>query len=253
MSLRAITWAKKLPIRPPTKKFVLECLCDYATDTLLSYPKMETLQADTGMTEAQIIFAIQGLIDDRIIKDTGKRVGDDKSIRVFQIMPLNQTPKLNGRKKTTPPELQEAEQIYKIYPRPVAKPKSLLAIARCIKEFGFDYVRERTLLFAKAKLNVEIILIPHSTTFFNQQRFNDDPKTWGITGGKGTISLGPTFIQVKEYVTQHVGKDQLGWASSFYSHWNNPRINWQKNGKLIDWQEALSKQLAIWRAALPTT
>jgi hypothetical protein len=241
----------QLSVKPPTKKFTLLVLADYATETLKTYPSMPLIQKTTGMTEAQIEYALQGLIDDKIICDTGKRVGDQHEIRVFKILPITEVKKLAGRKQTTNPEQLKAEEIYKIYPRPVAKPKSIASIARAVKKYGFDYVKQRTELFAVTwKGRTDVHLCPHSTTWFNQERFADDPKTWGTAGAvkSGFVSIGPKFTEVQAYVREHVGNDDRGWASSFYNHWNSQKRNWAINGKPIDWKEKLSKQLAQWRA-----
>jgi hypothetical protein len=85
-----------------------------------------------------------------------------------------------------------AEQVYEEFPNKVARPKAIEAINRAAqkacqkaKEAGFSdcmaYLLDRTLAFSAATAKwqeSERTYIPHPTTWFNQERFNDDPKTW---------------------------------------------------------------------------
>ena len=84
MSLKFYSFILQQPIKPMGKKAVALVLADYVSDHGKSYPRIETFKKMTGLTEEQIEFALQGLIDDKIIRDTGIRVGDQKEIRVFE-------------------------------------------------------------------------------------------------------------------------------------------------------------------------
>jgi hypothetical protein len=77
--------------------------------------------------------------------------------------------------------LQHAEEVYDAYPRKVGKPTALRAIKRAIEKYGFRVILSRTKLFA-ATCDAEPRFIPHPSTWFNQERFNDDPETWRRTG-----------------------------------------------------------------------
>lgn len=249
MAIRATSWAMKMPIKTPTAKLVLLVLADYSTDTGKSYPRIDTVKAATGLNEDQIENAYQALMDLGIIGDTGKRVGELKETRVFQLNATVEVKKLSPKKKTTRPELLQAEEIYRIYPRRVGKPKSLVAIAKAIKNHGFEFVKEQTRLFATVWIGRPDLnsFCPQSTTWFNQERYNDDPITWGI---KASVLNAPlvTRVQVQEKVNQLIGKDEHGWGASFYRYWSNPKLNWKKNGQPIEWEIVLSKQLNIWQS-----
>ncbi len=72
----------------------------------------------------------------------------------------------------------ECEEIYAAYPRKVAKPEALKAIEKAISR-GTDFAG----LLARTKLYASLVdsdprFIPHPATWFNQERFNDDPATW---------------------------------------------------------------------------
>lgn len=85
----------------------------------------------------------------------------------------------------------QEEEIYAAYPKKVGKPVALRAIRRALVNRPFDFLLERTRLFAKTYTG-ETRFIPNPATWFNQDRFNDDPATWlcpsqpsrpGRTGG----------------------------------------------------------------------
>jgi hypothetical protein len=70
-----------------------------------------------------------------------------------------------------------AEQIYQAYPLKVGKPAALRAIVLQSKQFPAHFLLERTRAFAEAR-NGDKAYCPHPATWFNQERFNDDPATW---------------------------------------------------------------------------
>lgn len=78
---------------------------------------------------------------------------------------------------------EATEKIYQQYPRKVAKPEALKAIRRQMESGGFTpaFLLQRTMAFFDAVQKWsedEKQFIPHPATWFNQQRFNDDEKTW---------------------------------------------------------------------------
>lgn len=80
--------------------------------------------------------------------------------------------------------IAEAEAIYALYPKKVGKPVAIKAIIKAIDLFGLDTLTERTRAFCSAR-NGNTEFIPHPATWFNQERFNDDPKTWIPNGTNG--------------------------------------------------------------------
>ena len=78
--------------------------------------------------------------------------------------------------------LAQAEEIYAVYPKRVGKPTALRAIRRALAKHHFDFLLGRTRLFAQT-CNSPTEYIPFPSTWFSQERFNDDPSTWRRTGG----------------------------------------------------------------------
>lgn len=83
--------------------------------------------------------------------------------------------------------LELAEPIYQAYPRKVGKPVALKAIVKAIQresdqggEPSTDAISrllEKTVAFAQC-WNGDLEFCPHPATWFNQERYNDDPSTW---------------------------------------------------------------------------
>ena len=78
---------------------------------------------------------------------------------------------------------KEAEEIYKAYPRKVAKPVAIRAIKKHLTKIGFVELMNKTEQFAKAVEGSDPQYIPHPSTFYNQERFNDDPESWTVSQG----------------------------------------------------------------------
>lgn len=189
MSIRAYSFVLKLPIRPAAKKSVMLVLADYASDMGKSYPQTITFTRDSGLSRDAVETHLATLCADGLITDTGIKTGPAKDIRVFQLNPVKELKLMPDQPKPRKPlkceASEEAMQVWEIYPpeRRVAKPKTLALIARAIKIYGFEIVRNGTQSFAdawKGRTDLNFCLI--STSFFNQERFADDPTTWTLVG-----------------------------------------------------------------------
>jgi hypothetical protein len=73
--------------------------------------------------------------------------------------------------------VQQAEEIYAAYPRKVGHPAAIRAISKSLTKHPFNFILERTRLYAET-YNGPAQYIPHPSTFFRQERFADDPTTW---------------------------------------------------------------------------
>ena len=150
-------------------------------------------------------------------------------------------------KKKRKVKKSEVENLYQTYPRKVGKRAAIVAITKAIEritdrvEDPVEWMDERVALFARSPVG-QGSFCPHPSTWFNQDRFDDDvgewqktekkerPK-WGETdkvaksrsccvcGGKATHSY-----QTKNYCEQH---DQ-------YSKNNGHKFSKSANGHLLD-------------------
>lgn len=71
-----------------------------------------------------------------------------------------------------------AERIYSEYPKKAAKPAAIKAICKALKTTRYDSVLKATIAFAQEMRHTEMQYIPHPATWFNQERYKDDPETW---------------------------------------------------------------------------
>lgn len=78
----------------------------------------------------------------------------------------------------------QADLVYLAYPKKVAKPDALKAIVKALKLLPFEELRNRTKDYARAVEGMDPQFIPYPATWFNDQRYNDDPSTWNPVAKK---------------------------------------------------------------------
>jgi hypothetical protein len=95
--------------------------------------------------------------------------------------------------KTTEVQKPEvlAASVYEAYPRKVSRPKAIAAINAASERCKIDLASllEKTKQMAgvwSGASKADLAFCPHPTTWFNQERFNDDPSTWRSRGFSAT-------------------------------------------------------------------
>lgn len=99
----------------------------------------------------------------------------------------------NLQKTITESASDLSEEIYNAYPRKIGRPAAIKAIKAAIRCSPAQHVLERTLAYAAARRGEDAQFTPHPATWFNQHRFNDDPKTWAFS--KNKIATVPILAQ----------------------------------------------------------
>lgn len=82
----------------------------------------------------------------------------------------------------------EACKIYDSYPRKVGKPAAIAKILAALKKESATHLLDRTKAFAASTASwpqADKCFIPHPSTWFHQERYNDDPSTWQ----RGTVQI----------------------------------------------------------------
>lgn len=134
-------------------------------------------------------------------------------------------------------ELQEqADEIYAAYPVKVGKPYAIRCIIRQLHAYDFEHILTMTRLYAST-LRGEREFVPHPSTWFNQERFNDDPETWTRSTGMGDIRIQLQAIE------QLIAAHPANMESSRY----NPKCNGIQKDELDEYKRkrlALIKQIA---------
>ena len=112
----------------------------------------------------------------------------------------------NERKGKEASMIQASEDIYAAFPRKVGKPSALKAILAQLKTHDAMFLLERTKAYALVRVGEDQQFTPHPSTWFNQQRFNDDPSTW-----KTTTYAKPQLIPEKR-ISRSIGTTNEGTA-----------------------------------------
>ena len=95
MSIDAINWALKLPIKHSTAKFVLVAIANHANgEDWVAWPSVAQLTEATSQDRKTVLANMQRLIQLGYLIDTGERKGKTKSVVVYRISnPKNGTAK----------------------------------------------------------------------------------------------------------------------------------------------------------------
>lgn len=108
---------------------------------------------------------------------------------------------------------KKAVAIFESYPRKAARKPALQAIQRALQKLGFDELLSRTRQLAQAwegATAAELRFCPYPANWFRDERFNDDPQTWGPPPPAGAQQQRPSALSLKtvrpEEFTGTVGK-----------------------------------------------
>ena len=73
---------------------------------------------------------------------------------------------------------QLAESVYEAYPRKVGRPVALRAIEKALTTTDHETLLKATVAYAEARRGQDQQFTPMPATWFNQQRYLDEPSTW---------------------------------------------------------------------------
>lgn len=85
------------------------------------------------------------------------------------------------RRKPAKVVSSEAEAIFALYPKKVGKQAALRAIVRVLEKVPSDILAERVRTYAgfvERWRKDDRAFVPHPSTWFNEGRYDDDPKEW---------------------------------------------------------------------------
>jgi hypothetical protein len=99
-------------------------------------------------------------------------------------------------KKPVPPKAAaidpRAEEIYQLYPRRESKPSALRAISKALGKVEAEDLIHRVQHYAKSRSGQDIKFTPLPASWFNDERYNDDPELWKIGSGNGSVKPTPS-------------------------------------------------------------
>lgn len=86
MSFSATCWAWTLECLKSSEKLTLLAVCQFANEERkLAYPSINSIVAKTGLNRKTVQANLVKLLDKGLLIDTGKRVGDTGSCKVFKV------------------------------------------------------------------------------------------------------------------------------------------------------------------------
>ena len=143
---------------------------------------------------------------------------------------------------------KEAEEIYQAYPRKVAKPVAIRAIKKHLSKIGFVELMNKTEQFAKAVEGSDPQFIPHPSTFYNQERFNDDPASWKPSETKAPKGQVSYWVKRERELTDEMRRYKLAHMSetameSIWDKGSKEKYNemWRERQSIRDRLEELSE------------
>lgn len=98
---------------------------------------------------------------------------------------------------SVPDSGQFANEIYDCYPKKAARPVAIRAILKALKQRDSQFLRERTKLFAEMVQRGEVQFVCHPATWFNAERYNDDPETWKNGIAAAALTKTPTTFDIR--------------------------------------------------------
>jgi len=197
MSVRALTWALDQKTGSPISKLVLLKLADAANDSDgQCWPSRATIAEECELSFESVKRHIKLLADQGLLEVYHRKLSSVHSSNLYRLPfkrgvgsdrpqgGVSQTPGVGSDRPPNhnkEPELNLSpivpEQIYDLYPLKAAKPKAIAAIKKALAKYPAKLLLEKTREFAAAR-NGDLEFCPMPTTWFNQERFNDEPSTW---------------------------------------------------------------------------
>ena len=217
MSVEAITWALKQPVKHSSTKFVLVALANCADGaTLRAWPSVAYLCEATSQDRKTVLANLKRLIDTGFIQDTGARMGGTKSVVVYQISSTE-----NGTPKQSQERDSSNKQAVPFFPASstVFPQKQSQNSAEAVPKTGHGTVRNRQLTVKEP--NTELLSqlpAPLVSDFLQNRKAKKHPLTQTAVDGlqreadKAGLSLEDAVRLCCEY----------GWGS-FNAGWHAQR------------------------------
>jgi hypothetical protein len=130
-----------------------------------------------------------------------------------------------------------AEEIYQAYPLKVGKPEALRAIRRALRKYPAVQLLAAVKMFAQVR-GGDKSYMPYPATWFNQERFADDPETWQRSGGGASLIVKQReldrCLEAMKSIRNSYG-DHQAWDDGDKAKWS----------KLVERKKQLKKELGV--------
>ena len=188
MSIELLNNALKVEGYTPTAKFILVILANYADEFGTCFPSHRHLADLVGLKDTKGVakyindFEKDGLLVKQKRKnDDGGYTSNRYILNIGLKNPMGvRTMRVgvsepNNTKEDTKEVIQEFEEVWKIYPRKVAKKKAL-SVFKKINLEEHSLIKKSVKIFAKKTINTEEKYSPHFSAWLNQERWKDEYK-----------------------------------------------------------------------------
>ena len=105
----------------------------------------------------------------------------------------------------------DAEVLYKLYPRKVAKPAALRAIRSALRKTPFTVLHKKAVELSEMWRGHDTMYLPYPASWYNSERFNDTADTWLPRNGspKPITPLHVLIRQLTEAIERHPANPQF--------------------------------------------
>jgi hypothetical protein len=170
-------------------------LADFANDKGTSWPSTDTVASKARCSIRSAIESMNALERAGKLKVETNAGPHRTNLYTLQILhPANPAPLQTAdgnsavdctrsvRNRQDPSEKREREndaaEIYELYPRKVARQKAIKSIVRALTELPKQDLVNAVQHLASMWEGHDLQFLPHPSTWFNEQRYNDEPHTW---------------------------------------------------------------------------
>jgi hypothetical protein len=129
-----------------------------------------------------------------------------------------------GRERRKAAVAEGAEEIYALYPKKVGRDEALKAITGALKKHPKEYLLDKTNQFRVAVEGWPTTYrhfqdggdrCPHPATWFNQGRFQDDPKEWRRAGARSAPAHRPASAALTKEQEDQASQDAEAMRQKF--------------------------------------
>lgn len=116
MSIEAVSWALKVKGIKSSMKFVLVVLANHADATNMAWPSVASIVDSTNLDRKTVLKAIDCLEEYGFLKDTGKREGATKQVKIYRLCIekncVEESQKRNSPKNGTVPNFPSKSTVF---------------------------------------------------------------------------------------------------------------------------------------------
>lgn len=187
MSIKAMNLVWEHSTQKGSGLILMLAIADFANDEMVAFPSVDRLAFKTRMSRRNVQTLTRKICEQgELVVEEAKGPFGCNLYRITTGGGANfapvQTPGSGLhpiRKERSESEDDRAGQIYDAYPKKIARPQSIHAIKEALKKMPFQDLMNATTHLAELWEGADISFCPRATVWFREERYMDDPATWG--------------------------------------------------------------------------